>query len=214
MDLKSIQEERGTGTRDRMLLLLHGYGSHESDLVSLADFLPGAFLLESLRAPIALPWGGYAWYPIEMDENGVRIKSDELEKVLIQLEHFLPEFISKRGFEMSQVWLMGFSQGCIISLALALRNPNWFGGVIALSGYLSTDVIPKKIAPSDFLQKKFFLAHGKEDPVIPIQLARQSTQALETIKIAHIYREYTMGHGVTTEVLRDLEQWWRDSYTT
>ncbi len=212
MNLVSIQEQRGDGKAEKLLILLHGYGSHERDLISLADFLPGSFLLESLRAPLSLPWGGYAWYPIEMDENGVRIKSDALEKALDELEQFLPLFVAARGLEMKQVWLMGFSQGCIISLALALRNPHWFEGIIGLSGYLSTEVIPPKIAPSDFLNKKLFIAHGKEDQVIPIQLARQTTQALETIKIAHVYHEYEMGHGVTAEVMRDLEQWWKKSF--
>jgi phospholipase/carboxylesterase len=212
MNLVSIQEKKGSEKAEKLLILLHGYGSHEGDLVSLADFLPGSFLLESLRAPLPLPWGGYAWYPIEMDENGVRIKSDALEKAVEQLEQYLPQFAQERGFAMKDVWLMGFSQGCIISLALALRNPSWFDGVIALSGYLSTDVIPKKIAPADFLKKKIFIAHGKDDQVIPVHLAQQTTKALETIQIAHTYHEYEMGHGVTAEVMRDLELWWKKSF--
>ena len=114
-----------------LLILLHGYGSDENDLFSFADQLNNRFLVVSLRAPIRLPWGGFAWYNIDFTESASRFGNpDEALTSLNKINLFIDEIIAKYKVNPMQVSLLGFSQGAILSYALAMRNPTKFKSVL------------------------------------------------------------------------------------
>ncbi len=192
---------------NRLLIMMHGYGSHENDLIGLAPLLPQQFKVISLRAPHRLPWGGFAWYSLDFTDNGIRTNVAQALETLDSLEESLPKWAEEKDCNPNEIWLMGFSQGSILSLALALRCPKRLQGVIALSGYLNKDLLPQQMPQNALANTHLFLAHGTQDDVIPIQWARESSKALEQMKIAHHYREYPLGHGINAQVMTDLSEW-------
>lgn len=191
-----------------LILMIHGYGSHENDLFGMADALPADLHIVSVRAPRSLGFGGFAWYDINFSETGNKINNIEQAKEARDiLLDFVKEFRGVHALNDNPLWLFGFSQGTILSYAFALNYPTKVQKVIALSGYVLSDIIPEKYKPAEVQHLDFFVSHGTEDPVLPIQAARQSVEFLERLNVSHQYREYPVGHGVAPENLRDLQAW-------
>ena len=101
--------------------------------------------LLSLRAPIDLPFGGHAWFSLYPQKKGFKADIQAL-KALDRLEQLLEELIERYAPASGKVWLLGFSQGSMLSQALMLRKSEQIEGVIGLSGYLPDPLIPE--APS------------------------------------------------------------------
>ncbi len=193
-----------------LLLLLHGYGSHELDLFSFAPMLNEKYFIVSARAPIALGFGGFAWFDISI-ENGLKVRDyDQAKNSLILIENFIKEVEDAYGVDSSFTDLLGFSQGCMISYALAFNNPNKYRNVMALSGYVLKDLVPEKYKEINLMNLDFFVSHGSIDDVLPIEGARLSVGMLEQMNVSHQYREYPIGHGINPENFADLQKWLRE----
>lgn len=204
--LHYIEKTIGQPPHQRLLLLVHGYGAHENDLIGIADALPGSHHVLSLRAPLALPWGGFAWYPIYPSGSGFSSDLEAAKSVLDSLEVAIPKWCHEKGVDLGKVTLLGFSQGSILSQALLFRKPEWFEAVIGLSGYLNKDLLPDQV-PQAIRGTNIYLTHGTEDEVIPVDWARKSREAYESMKIPHTYREYAIGHGIHPQGVEDVAKW-------
>jgi len=204
-----LQADQPDTPKPPLLLMLHGYGSHENDLFSMAPMLNKKATVVSVRAPKTLPWGGFAWYDIQFENIGRGKISDipEAKESLQKIKNFIPEVHEAYGTDPEQTWLMGFSQGCILSYALSLNYPDMVSKVMALSGYILKDLMPEKFAAQQLKHLDFFVSHGKVDEVLPIDWARTAVQILEKLKVSHQYREYQMGHGITPQCFDDLKMW-------
>ena len=97
----------------------------------------------------------------------------------------------------TNTFLLGFSQGAILSYALSLNFPNKIQHVIALSGYLNKELIPNDI--DQRISTDYYISHGSVDQVIPVEWARNTTPFLETLKLQNEYSEYPVGHGVSPQ---------------
>ena len=193
--------------RPPLLVLLHGVGSNEQDLIGLAPSLDGRFLVVSARAPITLERGAYAWFHIQFTPNGIVIQPEEAEVSRLLVLKFVDELVETYGADPSRVYLMGFSQGCIMSLAASLTEPKKFAGVVGMSGRLMPEIEPQ-IAPPEQLQGlPMFIAHGTQDQVLPIAYGRGIRDKLQTLPVDLTYREYPMPHSVSPESLRDIATW-------
>ena len=149
----------------KVLFLLHGYGSHEEYLFSFANYLPEDYLIITLRAPLDLSFGGYAWYSIHFNENQDKWSDDEEAKaaqgiILDNIEHHLEQF----SLTHKKVSLLGFSQGAIFSWAVDLSQPEKIDKIIALSGYVNEDIFT--YAADSLEQLRCFSSHGTEDPTL------------------------------------------------
>lgn len=203
-----VMEPRENSEKPPLLLMLHGYGSNELDLYSMASTLNRKFMIVSARAPLALPWGGFAWYEINFNETGAKMSNlEQARSSLEKLRNFIKEVQQVYHCDPEQIWLMGFSQGCILSYALALNDPSSFRGILALSGYILKDMVPEKYDPSQLNKLDFFVTHGTQDTVLPVEWARESAKVLEQLRISHQYREYPMGHGINPECFEDIRKW-------
>lgn len=191
-----------------LLLLLHGYGSNEDDLYSFAYDLPEDLLVISARAPLSLGFGGYAWYSIDFSANQEKF-SDVMEAIHARemIVGFIDELQQKYHFDQEKSMLLGFSQGAILSYAVALTYPDKIKNVLALSGYVFEDIIEFSPDNEAIDSLRFFCSHGTVDPVIPIQWARNSMDYLKKNSIIHDYHEYPMGHGVSPQNFADLKEW-------
>lgn len=197
-----------------LLIMLHGYGSNEKDLFSMAPMLNNKALVVSLRAPISLPWGGFAWYEIDFTQLG-RGKMSNLAQAQSSLELLqkeIPGLHEYYGTNPQKTWLMGFSQGCILSYALSLSQPVRFSKVLALSGYILKELVPEKYAVEELRNLDFFVSHGIQDEVLPVEWARSSVEMLEKLNISHQFREYPMGHGVNPACFEDMRKWMKERH--
>lgn len=203
-----VREPKVKLEKNPAIFLLHGYGSNEEDLFSFATELPDEYYVISARAPYDMMYGSYAWYAINFDADENKFSDlDQARSSRDLIVAFIDECISKYAIDTKNITLLGFSQGAILSSAIALSYPEKISKVIALSGYLN-----KEIATEDYLKNnvstiKFFVSHGTVDQVIPVDWARKTKPALENLGIDVVYKEYPIGHGVSPQNFYDLKDW-------
>lgn len=187
-----------------LLILVHGYGSNEMDLFSFADELPNSMHIVSIRAPHELGHNSFAWYSINFDADQNKFSDlDEARVSLDLISTFIDEFTENKNIDSNNIFLVGFSQGAILSYGLSL-NTNKVQHVVALSGYLNEDLfIEENIETSS----DYFCSHGSVDQVIPVEWARKAPVFLTEKGIDNQFKEYPVGHGVHPQNFYDFKAW-------
>jgi phospholipase/carboxylesterase len=187
---------------------LHGYGSNEDDLFSFAAELPDEYYVISLQAPHDMQYGSYAWYSINFDADASKFSDLGQARTSRNLViSTLDELQKKYPIDAQAVTLIGFSQGAILSYALALSYPDLIQRVAALSGYLNTEIAAADYEENNFASLQIFASHGTVDQVIPVEWARKAPASLTALGIAIDFHEYPIGHGVSPQNFYDLRQW-------
>jgi phospholipase/carboxylesterase len=203
-------------TTEKTVIVLHGYGANEYDLLPIAESIPDIKII-SLRAPIELPWGGYAWYDLEQTPQGLR--GDEVSRkaneVLLRIS--LTDILQKEQADLNNIFILGFSQGAAMSYALLTSDFSTDGinikGVMALSGYLPNET-------KELLQEKnlgglpIFISHGEFDELITPAALDEATSLLSTAGAEVVANKYPIGHGVNDAVIDDLVQWYTSHFLT
>ena len=187
------------------LLLLHGRGTDEHDLLPLAGELDARVFTVSARAPFRFPYGGHAWY--DLDPRGVGFPGgDSLAQSLSLLDRFIDEILSAYPILGDQLYVGGFSMGAAMSATLALLYPDRVAGAMVLSGY-----VPAANNLSFRLDQvaghSVFEAHGIHDNVIPIEWGRRSRDFFAETSVDLTYREYPIGHEISQRELQDVSSW-------
>lgn len=189
-----------------LLILAHGFGSNEQDLFGLADYLDDRLLVVSVRAPLTMGPAAYAWFRINFTPTGIDYDEAEADAGRAALETAVDEIVGAFDVDRKRVFLGGFSQGAIMSLATALRDPKKFAGVLVMSGRVPPAAV--EVANAEAVRGlPIFAAHGKWDEVIPVDNARRMREALEKLPVDLTYREYPMGHTISAESLADMVEW-------
>jgi phospholipase/carboxylesterase len=195
--------------RPPLLILLHGVGSNERDLFGLAPDLDERFVIVSARAPNVRAPGSYAWFAVTFTPDGPVIDAQQAEASRQRLLSFIPEATAAYRADPAQVYLMGFSQGAIMSASVALTRPDLVAGAVLMSGRILPEIRPL-IAPAERLAGlPFLVVHGTDDTVLPIQHGRASRALLETLPVRLDYREYPMSHEISPASLTDVATWLR-----
>jgi len=190
-----------------LLLLLHGYGSNENDLIELAPYLDPRFFIISVRAPETLGPNMYAWFPLEFYQGGIKVNFQEAQSALEILHHFFLEAKKKYPINPNQIFLMGFSQGAVMSYMMSLLYPDEISGTVAMSGRVPPKEFFTQIDGKILNNFPIFACHGLYDEVISIQAGRECKEVLEKLPINLTFKEYPMGHQVTLESLQDISNW-------
>lgn len=190
------------------LIMFHGYGSDENDLFGFASELPEELYIISVRAPYELQPYGNAWYAINFDaemnkwnDNDQAIKSRDL------IAKFIDEAKETYPINKDNISILGFSQGSILSYAVALTYPEKVKNIIALSGYISPEMLPDDIETKDYSHIGIYSSHGSVDQVIPVEWARKVPQFLNALSIRNTYKEFPTGHGVAPENFYEFRSW-------
>ncbi|MBG6061236.1 phospholipase/carboxylesterase [Flavobacterium sp. CG_9.1] len=203
-----IREPKVKLDKNPLLLLLHGYGSNEADLFSFAAELPDEYYIISARAPYDMQYGSYAWYAINFDADQNKFSDHDQAKVSRDLiAGFIDELIQTYPIDPEKVTLVGFSQGSILSYAVALSYPEKVQKVVAMSGYLNLEIVSDDYLKNTFNNLKIFASHGTSDQVIPVAWARKTPAVLENLGIDITYKEYPIGHGVAPQNFYDFKSW-------
>ena len=207
MSLQYIVREPKKGTKNApLLILLHGYGSNEQDLFSFAEELPEDLLIVSAQAPYTMGNGAYAWYAINFDNvNGKFSDLKQAKESIDKIAIFIDEIKEKYQTNTDKTFLLGFSQGAILSYSLSFFYPNKVQNVIALSGYINTEVLPENISKE--IKTNYYCSHGSVDQVLPVDWARKSKPFLDNLGLQNTYSEYPVGHGVAPQNFYSFKSW-------
>ncbi|MBM4160238.1 MAG: alpha/beta fold hydrolase [Ignavibacteria bacterium] len=185
------------------LLLLHGRGTNEDDLLGLAQYLDPRFFIISARAPFRFPYGGFTWYQIVEVGTPVGSEFDESYQRLTQL---IDDIRQNYPIDPQRIFILGFSMGSVMSFALSLTHPEAVRGVVAHSGYIPENT-SLRFQWDKLAGLSLFVAHGVHDLVIPISHARRAQELLSATKAHLTYKEYPIPHTMSEESLSDLSTW-------
>jgi phospholipase/carboxylesterase len=207
MSLNYITREPKNKTENPpLLILLHGYGSNKEDLFSFAEELPDDLLIVSAEAPYKMSYGSFAWYQINFDDvNGKFSDLEQAKTSLDKIAIFIDEIKQKFQTNPDKTFLLGFSQGAILSYSLSFFYPNKVQNVIALSGYINTELLPKDISTE--IKTNYYCSHGSVDQVLPVEWARKSKPFLDKLGLQNVYSEYPVGHGVAPQNFFSFKTW-------
>lgn len=200
-----VREPKQAIANPPLLILLHGYGSNEQDLFSFAEELPENMLIVSAQAPYTMSGGAYAWYAINFDANDEKFSDlEQAKESVAKISDFIDEIKAKYNTNPDKTFLLGFSQGAILSYALSFKYPNKIQHVIALSGYINDELLPEKIAVTT---TDYYISHGTVDQVLPIDWARKAPVFLNANNLKNEYSEYPVGHGVAPQNFYSFKKW-------
>ena len=184
------------------LLLLHGRGSNELDLLAMAPELEPRFFLVSARAPYA--WqGGFRWYEQDGPDRADDAAFLNSLALLVKLLEDLPEAYP---IDPARLFLLGFSQGAMMSNAVTLTVPERVAGAVLLSGY-QPDLARLDVRREALRGKPVFVAPGTYDALLPVELGRIVRDTLSGLGVDLTYREYPMDHQVILPELHDFKTW-------
>ena len=199
-----IQPSAGTPPHPG-LLLLHGRGADETDLLPLGPAIDPRLFVVSARAPFHFPYGGYGWYALAPEGVGYPDPST-LNQSLELLQTLLDQILAACPIDAARVYAAGFSMGSVMAGTLGLLIPERVAGAAILSGYLPihSDI---NWRPNDATGHPYFQAHGTLDDVIPVRFGRETRDYLLQTPVDLTYREYREGHAIGGEELTDLRAW-------
>jgi phospholipase/carboxylesterase len=202
-----FRERPAAGEPSGLLVLHHGRGTDEHDLLGLADALDPDRRLHVVtpRAPLTLQgWPGHHWYIVP------RVgfpDGDTFAASYALLGEFHDELWRRTGITPARTVLGGFSMGCVMSYALALGEDRPApAGILAFSGFIPT---VEGWAPHfvDRQQLHALVRHGVEDPVIEVGFARAARAALLAGGLAVDYEEFAGGHSIPPAALAAAQRW-------
>lgn len=210
--LSAVEVTTGTNP-DISIIWLHGLGADGNDFVPIVSQIKLSASVKFIfpHAPIQPVTinGGYkmrAWYDIHYQD--LVFKEDE--KGLRNSQQLIEDWIAherNRGIAPSRIFLAGFSQGGAIALQTGLRYTESLGGILALSTYLPLSSTLQSEANMNNKNIPIFMAHGIQDPIVPLFLALGSRQHLEKLGYQVNWHEYLMPHSVCEDEIEDIEQW-------
>lgn len=193
------------------VLWLHGLGADGHDFEPIVPHLDVSVPLRFVfphapERPVTINGGARmrAWYDI--DPRAPLAGSEDIRQSAAQVEE-LAAAEAARGVPRSKIVLAGFSQGGVIALHLALRSEERFAGVMALSTYVHDHEHLADEVSFASIDTPIFMAHGQQDPMIPMHRAITSRTALTSLGYQVDWREYGMGHQVCPQEIADIGQW-------
>ena len=190
-----------------VVFLLHGWGSNPQDLLGLGKSLNRKYNYLAVEAPYKIGPESYSWFGIQFVEGEVnQLDYDEFSVSLEKLLQLIESFKYEKQLKNKDIILMGFSQGATMALEMAIHHPNVFSGAIVLSGLLANDPSTYSNLSTSICDVDVFQAHGKQDPVVPIETARQVKDIFKDCD-SYIFEKYDMGHQVTLPLINDINKW-------
>jgi phospholipase/carboxylesterase len=201
------------------IVVLHGLGADGSDFVPIAQELdlsaigPVRFVFPSAPVrPVSIN-AGYemrAWYdifPPSSDPAVPRREDDAGLRASVSLVQQLLDREAQRGVAPERTVLMGFSQGCAMTLLAGLRARQRLAGLVALSGYLPLSELTAAEASEANRSVPIFMAHGEQDGVVELARGEAARDVLTALGYAVQWQSYPMAHEVCLPEILDLNKW-------
>lgn len=191
-----------------LILLLHGVGSNEEDLFPVAARMSPNAVVASLRGPLVRGHHAYAWFTVRFTPTGAEIDAEELEASRARVAEFVRAAVERYAADPERVYLVGFSQGAIMSLTLGLTEPALVAGVVAMAGRIPAEVLPGLAGPNATAGLPVYVAHGQRDEIIGVEEGRKARRILQEQRVALAYTEYPgVGHNLPPEAWNAALGW-------
>ena len=194
----------------RFLLLLHGWTGDENSMWIFTRRLPADLWIIAPRGPHAAKEGGYSWRALpsaQASDWGLPTLSD-LRPAAEGLVRLVDEVSASIGVDATQFDVAGFSQGGALTNVLSLLYPQRIRKAAVLAGFMPggvDDLLERRVLAG----KQFFVAHGTQDNLVPVERARESIELLERAGAQVIFCEAEVGHKVSADCLRSLEAFFK-----
>ena len=193
-----------------LIVLLHGFGANMHDLAGLASHIDShnyVYVCPNAPLPVQLGPGftGFAWTPLLGEKT-----PQDVQRAEEAVAAFVEEMMGLHRVEPRQVLLAGFSQGGMMTYQVGLPRPGMFAGLAALSARIDEQEEVLERLPDERSQP-IFIAHGVNDPLIPVEAGRESRDFLSRAGYKPTYHEYPMAHQITDDVIDDLSLWIRET---
>lgn len=191
------------------LIALHGWGASAHDLLGLAPSIhDGRAVVLCPQGPVRVPVGGgmtgYGWFQLV---PGQAPDVEAFQANAEALRGFIEKAAERFPIDPARIVLAGFSQGGIMAYELALREPDRFAGLAALSSWFPeplANLLPKLPGHDEF---PVLVVHGTRDSAIPIERAREAREALRSYGVGLMYREFDMAHEISRDALQVILRW-------
>lgn len=209
LPLKFLERPALPGTSQPWLLvLMHGVGSNERDLFSLAEHIPPHFCVLSLRAPYCLGPAAFSWFDFSIEPDGSRTIDAAQEAASRALvAQLLASAAQQLDIAPERVVVGGFSQGGIMALSLLLSRPELLQAAMVWHGRLLPEVLASS-APADALQgRQVWVSHGVQDSVIALAQAQAIRQHLRPLPVQLTYEEFAGQHEIRPAELQHSMAW-------
>ena len=193
----------------RFLLLLHGWTGDENSMWIFTRNFPADMWIFAPRAPHLAEGGGYSWRPPHPGTRGLSTLSD-LKPAADDLIHLVDDVSASIGVNATQFDVAGFSQGGAMTNVLTLLYPQRIRKAAVLAGFMPggvDDLLARRVLAG----KPFFVAHGTQDHLVPVERARASIDLLEQAGAQVTFCEAEVGHKVSLECLHGLESFWKNA---
>jgi phospholipase/carboxylesterase len=189
------------------LFLLHGVGGNETNLMPLADSLPGQLELVFVRGPLTLGPAQHAWFQVRFSADGPVINADQADASRLGLLELVRRFREADGPVPVPALMAGFSQGGILSASVALSAPDDVARFAILSGRILPELAPHLASREKLANVAAFIAHGEHDDKLHIGFAEHADAWLTALGVPHEKCLYPIGHALSAEVVRDFARW-------
>jgi phospholipase/carboxylesterase len=184
------------------IFTLHGKGSNEKNMFGLVEPLSNEFIIIGIRGDLTLGTG-FQYYELRSLGHPIR---EMFDQAVQQLEDFIRYATEKYPIDEDKRYLLGFSQGAILSMTLALTMGEQLKGIVALNGYVP-DFVKTDYSLKSVQNVSVFISHGKFDSVFPVRIGHE-TAAYFIDQTSHLtFKIYPTDHGVSQDNQRDLVNW-------
>lgn len=207
LPLAYLEQTQGDARNQPLVIFLHGFGSNEEDLFGIKDALPSTWTYLSVRAPMPVEPRGYRWFT-KTDEPDYNGETADLQSSAKLLEDFVGKATAKYHTQSDRVFLVGFSQGAIMSYEVGLRQPELVRGIAALSGSV-LPVLKAQLKPDESLGKlAIFIGHGTLDQALPYASGTRANEVLVGLGLKPEFHGYPgMNHTISEVEVQDLKGW-------
>ncbi len=184
------------------LFMIHGRGSNERNMFDVVDGLEEDFFIFSIRGHIPQP-PGYSFFTFKVYGQPDRQGFDE---GIMLITSFVDYALEQYPIDENYLYFLGFSQGAVMSMTLALTLGHNIKGIVALSGYIPQFVLEEyDRKPVDGLS--VFISHGENDPILPYQWGVAAQEYFNHMHAAVSFYSYQEGHTVSLENRKDFKLW-------
>ncbi|RTE08373.1 alpha/beta hydrolase [Paenibacillus whitsoniae] len=185
-----------------VVFTLHGKGSNEKNMFGLVAPLAEDFIIIGIRGNLPLG-AGYQYYDLKSLGNPIREMFDEAVK---QLEAFINDATEKYPIDPDKRYVLGFSQGAILSMTLALTMGDELKGIVALNGYVP-DFVKAEYSLRSVKEVSVFISHGEYDSIFPVRIGHETGAYFKEQTSRLTFKLYPTDHGVSEENQFDFLNW-------
>lgn len=201
--LESVRSEARAG-KSAALVVIHGLGGNERNLFSLGRAVAPDAVVIGLRAPLVRGPDSFSWFPVEFTAQGPVHDIAAAEASRVRIVEFVRALKSDSAIDAERITLLGFSQGAILSEAIALTEPELIDGVVLISGRTLPEL--KAVAGAK-KRPRVLVLHGTRDTVLPYENGVTTNEVLASGGYEVEFKSFDAAHEVTEQMVEAMRAW-------